>query len=214
MENLALFIKDLKPVFISKGKFKTYAPDECIFYKEDEGDKVYLVESGVVKIVNYSEEGKELVFAIMHAGDIFGEMSVIDQEPRSACALAVTPVKTYELEGRHFLTHLKENPEILIKMIQLLSKRIRDTNDFTEDTVFLNLSNRILNRLLKIATTCGVIHGNYIEIPHSFSQKELAGLVGCSRENLNKELKILKEAGILDYDKSGIKIHTNYVKKS
>jgi len=213
METFKTFIKDLKPLFVSKGRLKTYEKEECIFYKDDPGDKVYLIANGIVKIINYSEDGKELVFAILHEGDIFGEMSVLDQKPRSACALTVSGVKVYELDGRTFISHLKAMPELLIDIIKILSERIRDTNNFAEDTVFLSLSNRILNRLLKIAEHCGVNKGNYIEIPHSFSQKELASIVGCSRENLNKELKILKDAGVIDYDKNGVRIYSSLQKR-
>lgn len=213
MNSLKTFLKDLKPFFSLKGRLKSYEKEECIFYKDDPGDKVYLIEAGIVKIINYSEDGKELVFAILHEDDIFGEMSVIDQKPRSACAITVSHSRIYELESRFFINYLKENPELLLEIIKILSERIRDTNNFAEDTVFLNLSNRILNRLIKISEHCGINRGNFIEIPHSFSQKELAGLVGCSRENLNKELKILKDAGVIDYDKNGIKIFSNFQKK-
>lgn len=209
MDSLKIILKDLKPLF-TKGKLKTFERDEFVFYKDDEGDAVYLIESGIVKIINYSEDGRELVFAILHEGDIFGEMSVFDKKPRSACAVTVTNAKIYELEGRIFLSYLKEKPDILLEIIKVLSERLRNTNVFVEDTVFLNLSSRILNRLMKIAEHCGVNRGNYIEIPHSFSQKELAGLVGCSRENLNKELKVLKEAGVIDYDKHSLKIFSSY----
>lgn len=212
METFKTFVKDLKPLFVAKGRIKSYEKDECVFYKDDPGDKVYLIASGIVKIINYSEDGRELVFAILHEGDIFGEMSVIDQKPRSACALTVCETKLYELDGKVFLGHLKNNPELLIDIIKILSERIRDTNNFAEDTVFLSLSNRILNRMLKIAEHCGVNKGSYLEISHSFSQKELASIVGCSRENLNKELKILKDAGVIDYDKNGFKIFS-FVKK-
>ncbi|GAB4437432.1 MAG: Crp/Fnr family transcriptional regulator [bacterium] len=213
MESLKTFLNGLKPLFVSKGRLKAFDNEECIFYKDDPGDKVYLIEKGIVKIINYSEDGKELVFAILHDGDIFGEMSVFDKKPRSACAITVGSSKIYELESRLFLNYLKENPDMLLEIIKILSERIRDTNNFAEDTVFLNLSNRILNRLVKISEHCGINRGSYIEIPHSFSQKELAAIVGCSRENLNKELKILKDAGIIDYDKSGIKIFNVYHKR-
>lgn len=214
MEKINTFLKDLKPLFVSNGRLRSYEKEEYVFYKDDPGDRVYLIENGIVKIINYSECGKELVFSVLHDGDIFGEMSVLDQKPRSACALAVSKIKVYELEGKTFINHLKQNPALLLDMIRILSERLRDTNTFVEDTVFLNLSSRILNRLLKISEHCGVNKGNYIEISHNFSQKELAGLVGCTRENLSKELKLLKDAGIIDYDsKSGIKIYT-YVKKT
>ncbi len=211
--DFGVFLKDLKPLFREKGRLKNFEEEETIFYKDDPGDRLYLIEEGIVKIINFSEDGRELVLAIMHKDDIFGEMSVIDQKPRSACAITVTKTKLCELDGKVFMNFLKGNPEILVNIIKVLSERLRDTNNFAEDTVFLNLSHRILNRLRKISEHCGVNRGDYIEIPHGFSQKELSALVGCSRENLNKELKVLKDAGVIDYDKHSIKIFNVLNKK-
>lgn len=213
MEPYLGVLDELKELFKKKGALKKYLKDEFVFYKGDEGDKVYLSESGIIKIQNFSEEGKELIFAIFREGDMFGEMAVLDKKPRSACAMALQNSSIYEMDGRYFLGFLREKPDVLLNIIRILSDRVRSVNDFAEDTVFLNLPNRIFNRLLKIAATCGINKDEYVEIPHNFPQKELAGLVGCTRENLNKELKFLKDSGIIDYDKDGIRIYNSHVRE-
>ncbi len=203
MKNFTLEIREL---FNDKGMVKIYERERPIFYKDDESDKVYLIESGIVKIVNYSEEGKELILAIFQEGDIFGEMSAFDKRGRSACAIPVKTSRIYELPGRHFIDFLKQKPELLLHIVKILSLRIRELNDFIEDTVFSNLSSRILNRLIKLSKVSGIQKGNYFEIRNDFTQGDLAGFIGCTRENLNKELKILKEKGFIDYDKHSIRV--------
>jgi CRP/FNR family cyclic AMP-dependent transcriptional regulator len=211
MDPFLSIMHDLSNLFKKEGILRKFSKDEFVFYKGDEGNKVYFVEEGIVKIVNLSEDGKELIFAILHDGGMFGEMSILDQKPRSACAMVLKNSSIYEMDGTHFITFLKAKPDILLKIIKILSERVRDVNDFAEDTVFLNLSHRIFNRLLKVAKVSGIDNGKYIEIPLNFSQKELAGLVGCTRENLNKELKFLKDSGVIDYDKDKIRIYNLHI---
>ncbi len=200
------FTLEMKDLFKQKGILKVYEKDRPVFYKDDSGNKVYLIETGIVKVVNYSEEGKELILAIFQEGDIFGEMSVFDKIGRSACAVPVKTSKIYELEGRYFIDFLKQKPDMLLHIIKIFSLRIRELNDFIEDTIFSNLSSRILNRLIKLSKVSGIQKGNYMEIRNDFTQGDLAGFIGCTRENLNKELKLLKDKGFIDYDKSTIRI--------
>lgn len=200
------FSFDIKELFVKKGTLKTYEKDMPIFYKDDEGDKVYFVNTGAIKIVNYSEEGKELILSIFQTGDIFGEMTVFDKKKRSACAVPIKTSTVYELSGKYFIEFLKEKPDMLLHIIKIFCLRIRELNDFIEDTIFSNLSSRILNRLIKLSRKSGIDRGSYFEIRNNYTQGDLAGFVGCTRENLNKEMKILKDTGFIDYDKCSIKV--------
>ena len=206
MNCVSNFSYDMKELFIKKGVLKIYEEDMPIFYKDDEGNKVYLIENGTVKIVNYSEDGKELIFAIFQEGDIFGEMSVFDKKPRSACAIPMKTSKIYELNGKYFIDFLVEKPDMLLHIIKIFSSRIRELNDFLEDTIFANLTSRVLNKLIKLSRLKGVDKGSYYELKFDFTQVELAGIVGCTRENLNRELKHLKDKGFIDYSKNILKI--------
>lgn len=206
MNCVSNFSYDMKELFVKKGVLKVYEKDKPIFYKDDEGNKVYLIDSGSIKIVNYSEDGKELIFAIFQDGDIFGEMSVFDKKPRSACAIPLKPSRVYELNGKYFIDFLMAKPEMLLHIIKIFSMRVRELNEFLEDAIFANLTSRILNKLIKLSRFKGVDKGGYYELKNDFTQHELAGIVGCTRENLNRELKNLKEKGFIDYDKHTIKI--------
>ncbi len=200
------FSYDMKELFFKKGVLKSYEKDVPIFYREDEGNSVYLISKGTVKIVNYSEEGKELIFAIFQEGDIFGEMSVFDKKPRSACAIPMTTSKVYELDGKCFISFLRERPDMLLQIVKIFSIRIRELNDFVQDTIFANLTSRVLNKLIKLSKLKGIDRGSYYQLKIDFTQGDLAAFVGCTRENLNRELKHLKDKGFIDYDKSDIKI--------
>ncbi|MCX7990678.1 MAG: Crp/Fnr family transcriptional regulator [Proteobacteria bacterium] len=200
------FSYDMKELFVKKGTLKTYEKDMPIFYKDDEGNKVYLIDSGTIKIVNYSEDGKELIFAIFQEGDIFGEMSVFDKKSRSACAIPMKTSRVYELDGSIFIDFLRQKPDMLLHIIKIFSNRIRELNDFLEDTIFSNLTSRVLNKLIKLSRIKGVDRGSFFELKADFTQGDLAGFIGCTRENLNRELKHLKDKGFIDYDKHSIKV--------
>jgi CRP-like cAMP-binding protein len=145
--------------------------------------------------------------AIFSSGDFFGEMSLLDEMPRSADAIAINPSKLLLLNRSDFLRFLKKSDAAIEKILSSLSMRLRKADDLLVETSFLNIPARLAKNLLEIGETFGHKDGEAIEIPLKLSQKELADMVGATRESINKELRVLREKGLVSVTKEAIHIH-------
>ncbi len=188
----------LAPVSFEKG--------QVIFRKQEEGSEFYIIQKGKVKIVLPSEEGGEIILAILSEGDFFGELSLIDGEPRSASAVAVEWTRLLTLGRFEFLEFLTDHPDALRHVLGILSRRLRRTDALMGDTCFLDVPARLAKRLLELANAYGQPEkeGEVVEI--KLSQRELAEMVGATRESVNKHLRKFKDEGILDYERGAFTI--------
>jgi CRP-like cAMP-binding protein len=157
-----------------------------IFAKGDPGIGLLGVLAGNVKISVLSTDGRELVLNIIHPGEIFGEISLLDGHPRTADAIALSDCDLILIERRDFLPLLRDQPSIALKFIEILCSRLRGTSGQLEDTVFLNLPSRLAKTLLHL-------NGNREKsdptrkIP--ITQRDISQIIGVSREGTNKQLR-------------------------
>jgi len=189
-------------------KRRSLKKGEALFRKGDEGTSLYIVKSGSVKVVLPSEMGEEVAAAILSEGDFFGEMALLDEMPRSADVVALEPSELLALRQKDFLRFLKDNEGAIQSVLSYLSMRLRKTDDLLEDAHFLNISTRFARRLVELAQRYGhqKEEGGAIEIDLRLTQKDLAGIVGTTRESINKELRILREKKLVDTEGSSIRI--------
>lgn len=188
----------------SRMGIRNYLHGETIFHKDDPGSVLYLIRTGQVKIVTVSPEGEELILAILTNGDFFGELSLFDQEPRSANVVALVDTETFILQRRDFLEFLRACPTAAAEMLAALSRRLRRTDILLEDAAFLDLSARLAKRLLELAETSGIKTEAGIEIGLRLTQQDLAALVGASRVAVNKQLAMYQAAGLIRLGKQRI----------
>ncbi len=160
------------------------ARGETIFMKGDAGASLFAVCSGTVEVLVPSAEGKNAVINLINEGEIFGEIALLDGRPRTADALAFTDCTLMVLERRDFLPLLREQPEIAVKLLEILCARIRRTTEQVEDIMFLNLERRLAKALLRLEKSS---QGAY---RISITQRALSEIVGVSREETNKQLQI------------------------
>lgn len=179
---------------------------EALFRKGDEGSSLYIVREGSVKIALPSEMGDEVVLAIFSGGDFFGEMALLDGMPRSADAVALDQSELFSLNRGDFLAFLRDNEEAMQSILSCLSMRLRKTDDLLEDACFLSISVRFAKRLVELARTYGRSEGDVVEIDLRLTQKDLASMVGATRESINKELRVLRERGLVNTEGSIIRI--------
>ncbi len=189
---------------IRKIRFKK---GEALFKKGMDGDSLFIIKRGKVKIVIGSEDGEEIILAIFSVGDFFGEMSLLDGMPRSADAVAIEDTEVMMLNRREFINFLIGNEQAIRSILQSLSMRLRKTDDMLEDTCFLNISDRVRKKLLELAESYGIEEKKSILIDLDITQRELAGMVGATRESVNKSLRILREKGIISTEGGRIRIH-------
>ncbi len=187
-------------------RLKSLKQGQALFWKGDEGTALYIVKKGTIKIVLPSTEGDEIIVTMFSEGDFFGEMALLDGEPRSADAVAIEPSEVFVLSRNNFLSFLQSNVNAIKSILSLLSKRLRRTDSMLEDTCFLNVSARLAKKLTELAESHGRKDGNIIHIDLSLTQKELGDMVGATRESVNKELKALREQGLIITEESKIQI--------
>jgi CRP-like cAMP-binding protein len=173
---------------------------EVLFMQGDEGNCLFIIGSGAVKISISSEEGGEFTIAVLGRGEFFGEMSLLDGLPRSAEAVCLEDTDLYVLGREEFYEFLMGNFHVVKRVLSSLSQRLRATNDIVADTLFLGSLERLAKRILRLIQEQG--HPIESKVQHNLelniTQQELANYVGITRESVNKQLRNLKERGILE----------------
>jgi CRP/FNR family cyclic AMP-dependent transcriptional regulator len=170
-----------------------------VFQEGESGDHLLVVMQGRVKVSLISPDGKEAILSILEPGDVFGEMALLDSEPRSASITTMENCSFLVLWRRDFLPFLERNPKVALKLLAALSRRLRATNDLVGNLSFLNLPARLARILLNLGQQYGKVTADGIAIGLKLSQEELGNLAGVSRESVNRQVRVWVEAGVLDY---------------
>ena len=169
---------------------RSYMADSVVFMRGDPGDALYGVVTGRVRISASGSGGKEVFLNIMEPGDAFGEIALLDGQPRTAAATTLAPTELMIIRREDFLGLVKREPQLAVHLIELLCKRVRWTSEQMEDSSLLSAPARLAKRLLSLASA----HGR--ETPAGpelkLSQEELAQFLGLSRQIVNKHLQTWK----------------------
>jgi CRP-like cAMP-binding protein len=173
--------------------------NDVIFEESAEANACFVMVSGRVAISNKSVDGRESMVAIMTKGDLFGEMSLFDEGGRSAEARALENCVVARVPYNVLRMIWEDRPELLWSVVRLLSRRIRATDEALADSFFLDVTGRTAKHLLDLAGDDEVF-----EIP--ITQEELAGLVGASRERVNKAIASFLKLGWVEQDGSRYRI--------
>ncbi len=189
---------------LALGTERRFNDGQLIFQRGDPGNSMMLVLQGQVKISILSEEGRELIFNIIQPGECFGEIALLDGQPRSADATAVGKCTLFTLMRQDFIPFLERHPRVAIRLMTLLCRRIRTVSTFTERLAFENLPTRLARLLIKLAETQGIVTPLGIRIAGKFSQQEIGNLVATSRESVNKQLRIWRTEGLLTVEQGYI----------
>jgi CRP-like cAMP-binding protein len=164
-----------------QGAIETLVRGDTLFEEGDEADRLFVVLNGRIAIANRSFDGRESVLDLMEPGDLFGEMPLLDGLPRSAEARALEPSRVLSLPYEPVRRLFEEEPQLLWGVVKLLSERLRDVDTALADSVFLDVTGRTAKRLLELAE-------GRDEFLLPVTQEELAGMVGASRERVNKAI--------------------------
>lgn len=176
---------------------RTFRKNEVVFHEGDQGTSLFVVERGEVKIVLRSAEGKEAILGFRAAGDFFGEMALLDGEPRSANVIATEPCEVLILRRDDFLRFIAEHPNVAVGLLAILSQRLRSTTRLVHDASFLNIRARVVRAILDLASLRGILGvDGEISIPR-LTQEDLAQMVGATRESVNKWLKYYERLSVL-----------------
>jgi CRP/FNR family transcriptional regulator, cyclic AMP receptor protein len=161
---------------------------ERLFAEGDEGDKLYIILRGKIKLTRAAHDGRENLLSVHGPGEMFGELSLFDPSPRTASATAITDASLAGLGHADLRGWLSTRPDVAMHMLQALAQRLRRINDIKADLVFTDVPGRVAKALLDLAERFGTQQDNGIQVHHDLTQEELAQLVGASRETVNKAL--------------------------
>jgi CRP/FNR family transcriptional regulator, cyclic AMP receptor protein len=196
-------LSDAEIEILSKSvSVREYDKNETIIHKQDEGDTFFSLISGRVKVVLTDDEGKEFIVGILQPLEFFGELSLLDGEPRSASVVAIEKTEVMALKRDDFLNQFTSNAVMAKKIISVLGKRLRHANEHIESLVFLDVCGRLARILLDLATESGKQIDDGIEFTVTHSRTELANLVGTTRETLTRALKTLETMGYIRIKKN------------
>jgi CRP-like cAMP-binding protein len=161
---------------------------EVLFTEGDQGDRLYVIVEGKIKLGRTSSDGRENLLAILGPGEMFGELSLFDPGPRTATATSVGDSRLIGLGHDALQPWLAQHPEVALTLLNALARRLRRTNETLADLVFSDVPGRVAKALLDLSTRFGRPTDDGILVAHELTQEELAQLVGASRETVNKAL--------------------------
>lgn len=179
-------------------RVRTYRDGQAIFLKGDDASAgMMAVDSGRVRIVSNSADGKEVILRVIGPGEIFGEIAMLDGGTRTADAVAMGDAEILHVRQADFLAFLEDNPRLCIDLLKLVCQRLRSTSEQLEDFSFLDLRTRLAKGLLHLASEHGrpVDGGGPIDI--AISQQTLAAMMGTSREAVNRQLRLWQDEGLV-----------------
>jgi CRP/FNR family cyclic AMP-dependent transcriptional regulator len=157
-----------------------------LFAKDDPGNSLYAVISGTIKISISSADGRNAILNLVGPGELFGEMSVLDGQPRSADAIANTNCEIFVIDRRDFLPFVRSQPTLAMKFIELLCARLRWTSEQVEQVILHDLPGRLASALLGLVEKRGPDPESHTI---AITQQEISEMVGMTRESINKQLR-------------------------
>jgi len=173
-----------------------FDPDQIVFLQGEPGDTVHIILRGQVKVVTTSRAGHEAILAFLTEGESFGEMSLLDDLPRSATIQATMPTTTLSLRKGDFHKLLREAPDLSLRLLRALARRLRETGMLVQDAAFLDVGERLAKKLVAMATETlelgvavpGALRASSPGIELRVTQQDLASMIGATRESVNKAL--------------------------
>lgn len=186
---------------------RSFRGGEAIFHEGDESDTCYVIRSGHVRAVREHTDGRTLTLATLGPGDIFGELSIFDEERRSATIEALEDIEVVAILAGDLRRMLREHADIAVKLLAALSRRLRETNERLTRQSFQTVQSRVAAVLAELVATSrseGAAEG---DILITATQSDLAQLAGSSRESASRFLAVLERAGIITQGRGRLTVH-------
>jgi CRP/FNR family cyclic AMP-dependent transcriptional regulator len=181
---------------------KSYPRNAVVLTEGEQGDSLFMIEAGRVKVFIGDEDGREIILKILGPGQFFGEMSMVDQQPRSASVTTLEPATFLILSHASFEAAVQKKPRIANLVLRVLAQRLRDADRKIGTLALMDVYGRVASTLLELAVH---VDGKLV-IREKLSQQEIANMVGASREMVNRVLKDLSERGFIAVESKSITI--------
>ncbi len=174
---------------------KRYKKNNLIIFEDDKGLNLFIINQGRVKISRISEEGGEVILAILGEGEFFGEISVVDGLSRSATVTSLDEVELLVMKREDFLGALQEHPQVGIALLRELAGRIRKSDAQIKSLSLRNARGRVATTLIRLAEDIGRVREGKVIIPELPLQRDLANIAGTSRETISRVIASLEKDG-------------------
>ena len=170
-----------------------YPKKKIVFIENEEGNKLYIILKGSVKVTKISESGEEIILAILHKGDFFGDMSLLDGKPRSATVISIEDSELMLINRNNFKKVIEKYPTIAFKLLNELTSRLRKADELIGNLAFMDVTGRIAGILLQLAKEHGQQTDDGILIKSRPTHQAIANMVGASRETVTRVFKQLED---------------------
>lgn len=171
-----------------------------LYLPGDPSENVYLLKRGRVKIANTAPSGKEVTFDILEPGEIFGELEVLEDIPRSTSAEALDDALICIIPRKDFDQYLSMHPNVTVKLTKLIGLRLKKIQSRIEDLVFRDVPARLAHLLSELSKTEGVAEKEGVRLKVKLTHQEMANLIGCSRETVSTTMGLFRDQGLIQMD--------------
>jgi CRP-like cAMP-binding protein len=171
-----------------------------LYLPGDPSSNVYLLKKGRVKIANTAPSGKEVTFDILEPGEVFGELDVLEDAPRSTSAETLDDAVICVIPRRDFDQYLAMHPTVMFKLTKLIGLRLKKIQSRVEDLVFRDVPARLAHLLTELSKTEGVADKQGIRLKVKLTHQEMANLIGCSRETVSTTMGQFRDNGLIHMD--------------
>jgi CRP/FNR family cyclic AMP-dependent transcriptional regulator len=189
-------------------RVRRFRRGETVFHVGDPGDALFVVMSGSIKITLPADTGDEAILATLRPGDFFGELALLDGAPRSATAVAIEPTETYILARDRFRELIATEPVMREALLATLAAEVRRLTHHVEELHFLDITGRLASRLTRLAAEAGAtrLADGTIRLAGPLTQGDLAAMIGCTRQSVNKLLGLVTDDGLIRMERDRILI--------
>jgi CRP/FNR family cyclic AMP-dependent transcriptional regulator len=184
----------------SLGRRRAYEKDSVILLEEDIGSALFVIIKGKVKVSRSSNDGKEVIFAILGPSDFFGEMAILDGLTRSATVAAIEDSELFIIQRNDFIKLLKTYPEVSISLLQELTKRLRTADLKIKALSLKDAEGKVAAVILQVANDIGKIKQGKVEIEKLPMYRDLANMAGTSRETLSRTFRSFAKKGLIEQE--------------
>jgi CRP/FNR family transcriptional regulator len=186
---------------------RRFGGGEVVFREGDESDTCYIVRSGHARAVREHTDGRSITLATFGPGDIFGELAMFDSEQRSATVEAIEKTEAIAILAADMRRLLREHPDLAVKLIQALGRRLRETNERLARQSFQTVQSRVAAVLAQLVTAARAEGAAEADVLITSTQADLAQLAGSSRESASRFLAVLERAGVITQGRGKLTVH-------
>ena len=176
---------------------QNFKKNEMILFEDEPDAKLFIIIKGIVKLTRISEDGREFIFSFLGEGEFFGELSLLDDEIRSTNAVAVKDTTIVSFQRSDYVRIFRQFPQITLNLLREMTQRLRERDRMIKSMSLQNATGKVACTILRFADDVGDINMGQVEIPRLPPHRDIANMVGTSRETISRAINLLTEQGYL-----------------